>query len=284
MFPIVARSASGSEASPWPKYSTNLPTTPAWRRISVTVSTRSVAVAPSGSAPVQLEADDLRHEHRERLAEHRRLGLDPADAPAEHAEPVHHRRVRVGADERVRERRAVALLDDAREVLEIDLVDDAGAGRHDLEVAEGALAPAQERVALAVALELELDVPAKAIRVRELVDLHRVVDHELDRDQRVDLSPGRRRGRPSRSRIAARSTTAGTPVKSWSRTRAGANEISRLGSSVATQPATASTSSPRRRSGARSRAGSAACRAAARRPSAPAARRGGGSRACDRRR
>ena len=44
-------------------------------------------------------------------------------------------------------------------------------------------------------------------------------------------------------RIAARSTTAGTPVKSWSRTRAGANEISRLGSSVATQPATASTSS-----------------------------------------
>jgi hypothetical protein len=44
-------------------------------------------------------------------------------------------------------------------------------------------------------------------------------------------------------RIAARSTTAGTPVKSWSSTRAGANEISRLGSSAATQLATASTSS-----------------------------------------
>ena len=44
------------------------------------------------------------------------------------------------------------------------------------------------------------------------------------------------------SRIAARSTTHGTPVKSWSRTRAGANEISCDGSSVATQPATASTS------------------------------------------
>ena len=51
MFPIVARSASGSPASPWPKYSTNFPTTPVWRRIWVTVSTRSVAVAPSGSAP-----------------------------------------------------------------------------------------------------------------------------------------------------------------------------------------------------------------------------------------
>ena len=44
------------------------------------------------------------------------------------------------------------------------------------------------------------------------------------------------------SRIAARSTTHGTPVKSCSSTRAGANEISRDGSSVATQPATASTS------------------------------------------
>ena len=56
-----------------------------------------------------------------------------------------------------------------------------------------------------------------------------------------------RAGSPPRSRIAsriaARSTTAGTPVKSCSRTRAGVNEISRLGSAFATQVATASTSS-----------------------------------------
>ena len=44
------------------------------------------------------------------------------------------------------------------------------------------------------------------------------------------------------SRIAARSTIAGTPVKSCRSTRAGMNEISRVGSSAATQPATASTS------------------------------------------
>jgi hypothetical protein len=44
------------------------------------------------------------------------------------------------------------------------------------------------------------------------------------------------------SRIAARSTTAGTPVKSCRRTRPGVNEISRVGSAEATQPATASTS------------------------------------------
>src|SRR5438067_2359880 len=45
MLAIVARSASGRLASPSPKNSTNLSTTPFFRSISVTVRTRSVAVA-----------------------------------------------------------------------------------------------------------------------------------------------------------------------------------------------------------------------------------------------
>ena len=51
------------------------------------------------------------------------------------------------------------------------------------------------------------------------------------------------------SRIAARSTTAGTPVKSWSSTRDGEKEISCVGSACASQVATARTpsSSPARR-------------------------------------
>ena len=44
-------------------------------------------------------------------------------------------------------------------------------------------------------------------------------------------------------RIAARSTIAGTPVKSWWSTRPGRNEIAFDGSADATHPATASTSS-----------------------------------------
>ena len=55
MFPIVARSARPSPAIPGPKNSTNLETTPFSRSISVTVRTRSVAVAPSGSSPVSLK-------------------------------------------------------------------------------------------------------------------------------------------------------------------------------------------------------------------------------------
>ncbi len=135
---------------------------------------------------VEPEADDLGHEHRDRLPEHRRLGLDAADAPAEHAEPVDHRRVRVGADERVGERLPVPCLDDAREELEVHLVADPGVRRHDLQRVERALAPAQEGVALAVALELELRVVPDREPACEVVDLHRVVDHELGRDERVD--------------------------------------------------------------------------------------------------
>ena len=55
MLPIVARSARPSVDNPGPKNSTNFATTPFSRSISVTVSTRSVAVAPSGSRPESLK-------------------------------------------------------------------------------------------------------------------------------------------------------------------------------------------------------------------------------------
>ena len=122
MFPIVARSASGRPVEPVPEVLDELPDD---ARLAQDLGHREHEVGRRralGQLPVEPEADDLRDEHRDRLAEHRRLGLDPADAPAEHAEPVDHRRVRVGADERVGERLAVPLLDHPREELEVDLV------------------------------------------------------------------------------------------------------------------------------------------------------------------
>jgi hypothetical protein len=137
------------------------------------------------------EPDHLWNQHGDRLPEHRGFRLDAADAPAQHAEPVDHRRVRIGADQRIGERAANTVLlvgkDDAGQVLEIDLVHDAGVGRHDAEVAECGLTPAQERVTLAVALELDGVVAQQRIGRAVLVDLHRVVDHELRGRERVDL-------------------------------------------------------------------------------------------------
>ncbi len=140
-----------------------------------------------GTLAGQLEPDHPRNQHRHRLAQHRGLGLDAADAPAQHAEAVLHRGVAVGAHTGVRVRDAVALHHDARQVFDVDLVHDAGAGRHHLEVVEGALAPAQELVALTVALVLDLDVALERIRGPEKVGDHGVVDHQIGRRQWIDL-------------------------------------------------------------------------------------------------
>ncbi len=54
-----------------------------------------------GKLSLEANSHHLRQQHRDRLAEHRRLGLDSAYPPAEHAEPVHHRGVGVGSNQRV---------------------------------------------------------------------------------------------------------------------------------------------------------------------------------------
>ena len=65
-----------------------------------------------GQLAGQANPDHLGHRLVQRLTEQDRLGLDPADAVAQHAEGVDHRRVRVGADERIGEGHAVAVVDD----------------------------------------------------------------------------------------------------------------------------------------------------------------------------
>jgi hypothetical protein len=74
-----------------------------------------------------------------------------------------------------------------REVLQVHLVADAHVRGHHAEALERVLAPAQERVALLVALELELGVGAEGVRGAEHVHLERVVDDQVGRVARVDL-------------------------------------------------------------------------------------------------
>ena len=65
-------------------------------------------------------------------------------------------------------------------------MDDAGAGRNDTEVAERLLGPPQEPVTFAVALIFVRHVDAEGIGHAEGVDLHRMVDDEVDGKERVD--------------------------------------------------------------------------------------------------
>src|SRR5699024_1384670 len=123
--------------------------------------------------------------------EHRGLSLDAAHAPAEHPDPFDHGRVRVGPDQGVRvgtqDSVDLARRDHASQARDVDRVDDAHARGHDLEVLEGGLAPAQELVALTVALVFDVHVQFDGVGSAEAVDLHRVVDDQLGRSQRVDL-------------------------------------------------------------------------------------------------
>ena len=106
MLPRVARSGTERCWYPSPKYSTKASTTFFDRSSSVTVSTMSVGVTPSRSCPDYLDPYHPGYRHVVGLAEHHGLRLYPSHAPAEHAQTVDHRGVRVGPDERVRDRQS----------------------------------------------------------------------------------------------------------------------------------------------------------------------------------
>ncbi len=84
--------------------------------------------------------------------------------------------MRVGADARVgvgaQDAADLARVGDLGQVLDVDLVNNARAWGHDLEVVEGRLAPAQELVTLAVALVLDLDVALEGVCGAEEVGDH----------------------------------------------------------------------------------------------------------------
>jgi hypothetical protein len=73
-----------------------------------------------------------------------------------------------------------------RQEFEIDLVADAKSGRNDAQSLEGLRAPLQEPIPLAVPAELHLRVEAECVRAAEVVDLHGMIDHQIDGHQRLD--------------------------------------------------------------------------------------------------
>ena len=65
---------------------------------------------------------------------------------------------------------------------------DAGARRHDAEIVEGLLAPAQEGIALPVALIFPGHVLGEGGAIAEGIDHDRMIDDEIDGGERVDLA------------------------------------------------------------------------------------------------
>ncbi len=134
----------------------------------------------------QIDADHFRGEEIDRLAEHAGFGLNAADAPANHAETIDHRRVRIRPDEGVRVINAVLLEHAFGEIFEIHLVDDPDPRRHHTERLEGLLAPFEQLVTLPVALEFEFEIELERLGRAKEIDLHGVVDDQVHRHEGLD--------------------------------------------------------------------------------------------------
>jgi hypothetical protein len=131
------------------------------------------------------DADHHRPGEEHRLSEHGGLSFYPAYAPAEDPQSVDHRGVGVGADQCVGERKPVPGDHHPAQVLQVHLVADSHARGDYPEVPKGLLTPVEQCVTLPVAPVLPLDVGAVGVGGAEAVDLHRVVDDQVHRYERV---------------------------------------------------------------------------------------------------
>ncbi len=136
----------------------------------------------------QFDADDVGQAHPRGAAQHHVLGFQAAHADGDHAQRVHVRGVAVGADQRVGEGHAVLRVDHRRHPLQVDLVHDAVARGHHLDVAEGLLGPVDEVEAVFVAAVFHRAVLGERVGIVAAVfHRQRVVDDQLHRHHRVDL-------------------------------------------------------------------------------------------------
>ena len=76
--------------------------------------------------------------------------------------------------------------DSLGDVLQIDLMADAGAGRHNLQIVECPRTPFEEGVAFGIALIFDLDIALERMAAAGLVCHDAMVDDEMDRHLRID--------------------------------------------------------------------------------------------------
>ncbi len=139
----------------------------------------------------ELHPDHFRQQHIERPAKHDGLRFDSADAPADDAQAVDHHRVAVRSHQRVgngyRPSAVFAKEHALGQVFQVDLMDNADRRWNRSEIVERLLCPVEQLVPFVVPFEFQFHVLLERIGPTEVVDLHRVVDNQIDRNEWIDL-------------------------------------------------------------------------------------------------
>ena len=119
------------------------------------------------------------------MTEHASLGLNSADAPANDSKTVNHRGVGVCSDEGVwvGDDGAIGLFfrkDATGEIFEVNLMNNSDSWGNNAKCLEGLLSPFEEFVAFPVTFEFVLHVEHERLFCAVDVDLHGVIDDEID--------------------------------------------------------------------------------------------------------
>ena len=134
-----------------------------------------------------LKSNHFRNKHRNRLPQHRGLGFNPANTPTKHRQPIHHRRMRVRPNQRIRINHPILFPHSLRDIFQIHLMANPRPRRHNAKILKRPLPPFQKLVTLAIALELPLHIRLKRLRRPKFIHHHRMVNHQINRHNRINL-------------------------------------------------------------------------------------------------
>ena len=139
-----------------------------------------------GKFASQPNSNNLWNQHINRLSEHYCLGFDSTNSPTKNAQSIDHRCVAVCSNKTIWIENSIFFPDHFCEIFQVDLMNDARSRWYDSEIAECALPPLQEFIALHIALKFLLVINCQRNSTAIRIDLHRMIDHQIARNKRID--------------------------------------------------------------------------------------------------
>ena len=162
---------------------------PNYLRLSQQFGDMEHKVGSSDSLPeltLHMNAYHVWSEEVDWLSQHGRFSLNPSNSPTDYTESINHCCMRICAHNSVRVVDPALLQHSLGEVLKIYLMADSDPRWYYIEALEGLHAPLQELVPRAIPLELHLQIKLKRVGPVRKIDLYRVVDDKIHRNERFN--------------------------------------------------------------------------------------------------